>query len=144
MTAILSKDTQLTDPTGAVWTIGPADQLIRNGQDTAGLGTQLRVVAGEVYALGIDGAWWLWSGTGWTPYGPEPDPTPLGSQLRLVNQAITQLVATFSKIEGLPQDAEYTRLANDNVNAAIEKLKYAMENIALARFYANLLAPAPA
>jgi len=59
---------QIIDSSGAVWTIGSGGAILRNGaQANGGLGSQILWKGGVIYVYGVDGRWWLWTGSAWTP-----------------------------------------------------------------------------
>ncbi len=53
--------TSLTDASGDVWTMAGMS-LIRNGVASGGMASQMVLTGGQLYALGGDGRWWLWTG----------------------------------------------------------------------------------
>jgi subtilisin family serine protease len=67
---------QIVDNTGAVWTRSGLS-VLRNGQQTGGLGTIITWCAGQIHTFGVDNQWWRWTGGGWTPVGTID---PCGSQ----------------------------------------------------------------
>ena len=78
--------TQIVDASGAVWTMNGA-LVLRNGAHAAG-GTGVKVLwaGGSIYVLSApNGAWWKWTGTGWTnvgttqPGGTVTPPPPSGT-----------------------------------------------------------------
>ncbi|HEX2453630.1 MAG TPA: hypothetical protein VHI99_08005, partial [Vicinamibacterales bacterium] len=60
--------TQIVDDSGAVWTIDGL-LILRNGQQTGGLGTTITWCGGRIHVFGTDNQWWRWTGDGWTPVG---------------------------------------------------------------------------
>ena len=65
----------LTDSTGAVWSFGfQVDgafyEVLRNGADTFGWGSQLKYHNHAVYHHGSDGNWYVWTGASWSGVGP--------------------------------------------------------------------------
>lgn len=65
----------IVDNSGAVWTIGTSQRILRNGAHArGGLGSQILWHDDTIYVLGTDGNWWSWSGNGWLRRGPT-DPT---------------------------------------------------------------------
>jgi PKD domain. len=77
--------TQIIDTSRAVWTIAPDLRVLRNGVNAAGgYSSKIIWLNQTVYVLGLDGIWWyLWNGSGWTPYGQtapgSPTPPPSGN-----------------------------------------------------------------
>lgn len=75
------KGPMVTDSTGAVWTLGPGKEVLRNGRDVSGgKGTELKYVAKTVYVHGTNNppTWWTWKDK-WINVGDEPGvvvPTP--------------------------------------------------------------------
>jgi hypothetical protein len=68
---IVSYGGQIVDATGAIWTIGSGQQILRNGtQAASGAGTKILWTLNTIYVLGTDSNWWKWSGSGWTNCGP--------------------------------------------------------------------------
>jgi PKD repeat protein len=63
--------TQIVDNSLAVWTVAPDLRVLRNGVQAAGGYAQSMLWLNQtLYVLGLDGGWWyLWNGSGWTPYG---------------------------------------------------------------------------
>jgi len=76
---------QIVDNTGAVWTIGSGQAILRNGvQAAGGLGSKILWQSAVIYVLGVDDNWWQWTGSGWIVYGPtQPgatfEPSPDGT-----------------------------------------------------------------
>jgi hypothetical protein len=61
---------QVIDGTGAVWTLGPGGETLRNGDHAAGgYAVSLLWSGGTLYARAFDDLWWQWAGSGWTVYG---------------------------------------------------------------------------
>jgi hypothetical protein len=60
--------TQIVDNGGAVWTL-VGQLVLRNGQQTGGLGTILTWCGGQIHVFGVDSQWWRWIGSGWSPVG---------------------------------------------------------------------------
>jgi len=59
--------TQIVDNSGAVWTIGGGQIILRNGiQASGGLGSQILWTGGVIYVYGTDARWWQWTGSEWT------------------------------------------------------------------------------
>jgi hypothetical protein len=69
--------TQIVDDSGVVWTIA-GNVILRNGQQTGGLGSILTWCGGQIRVFGVDNQWWRWTGGSWTPIGPT-DPCGGGS-----------------------------------------------------------------
>jgi hypothetical protein len=78
------------DGEGAVWTLGPQLETLRNGiQAGGGLGFELRICNGQAYVLGLNYIWHRYSGGAggnWIPYevppcssGPSPPSPPADS-----------------------------------------------------------------
>lgn len=75
--------TQIVDEGSGVWTLN-GQTMLRNGVDTGGRGSLILWSGGKVYAIGIDGGWWMYTGgTLWVktsdPSGqvtPSPTVTP--------------------------------------------------------------------
>ena len=62
---------QIVDDNGNVWTIGTSLTIQRNGTwVAAGIGSEILWTRGAIYAFGVDGNWWLWTGNGWVNTGP--------------------------------------------------------------------------
>jgi hypothetical protein len=62
---------QIMDTTGALWTIGANQQILRNGSWVGG-GTGLKILwfGGSIYVLGSDGShWWKWGAGAWSNVG---------------------------------------------------------------------------
>lgn len=53
---------------GVIWTLVNGN-ILRNGEATGGLGSQLVLVSDVVYTFGVDSQWWKWNGQAWTAYG---------------------------------------------------------------------------
>jgi hypothetical protein len=61
---------QIVDNSGAIWTIGLNQVILRNGAQAAGgWGSQILWKSSTIYVLGIDGNWWQWTGSGWLNVG---------------------------------------------------------------------------
>jgi hypothetical protein len=62
------------DDGSAIWTIGPGNQILRNGSwASGGVGSQIVLHQGVIYVLGDDNAtWWRWNGGYWSYFGPNP------------------------------------------------------------------------
>lgn len=57
---------QIVDGTGAVWTIGAGQTILRNGvQANGGFGSVIEWSGSAIYVYGIEGRWWVWTGVGW-------------------------------------------------------------------------------
>lgn len=83
-TRVPTTATQIIDSNGAVWTRTSSGAILRNGQGTAGAGSQILYCSRIVYVFGTDSQWYRWS-NGWTAIGtgdpcgagaPAPTPTP--------------------------------------------------------------------
>jgi hypothetical protein len=81
-----TKDTTITDNTGAVWTLGPNHETLRDNVHMGnGYGLIYKWLDSTVYVLGTNNAWYRWTGLSWAGYGDtEPgtsvsDPTPTPS-----------------------------------------------------------------
>ena len=62
---------QITDSSGAVWTIGANQTILRNGSQAAGgLGSKILWSSSTIYVFGTDSNWWQWMGSGWINVGP--------------------------------------------------------------------------
>jgi len=62
---------QIVDGTGAVWTIGNNQIILRNGvQAAGGAGSEILWSNSVIYVLGTDSNWYQWTGAGWTNIGP--------------------------------------------------------------------------
>ena len=59
---------QIVDATGGTWTIAGVS-ILRNGQQTGGLGTIITWCGGQIHVMGVDNQWWRWIGGGWSPVG---------------------------------------------------------------------------
>jgi probable HAF family extracellular repeat protein len=67
--------TVIVDNALATWTLGPGEEILRNGVQAAGAyGSQILWYRNAVYVLGDDYNWWKWTGTTWTFAGAS-DPT---------------------------------------------------------------------
>jgi hypothetical protein len=67
-TMVPTNAAQIIDNAGAIWTIGAGQVILRNGaQANGGLGSQILWKDGVIYVYGVDGRWWLWTGSAWTP-----------------------------------------------------------------------------
>jgi len=68
-----------SDPSGAVFSLGIAGQVYKDGVRMPGLAASKFVLCGlSLYAHGrTDGKWWKWVGTGWGAVAGEVDPTIL-------------------------------------------------------------------
>jgi galactose oxidase-like protein len=61
---------QIVDTSGAVWTIGPNQAILRNGlQAAGGWGSKMLWTSNTIYVLGTDSNWWQWTGSGWLNIG---------------------------------------------------------------------------
>jgi hypothetical protein len=70
-TEVPTNASEIVDSSGAVWTIGDALTIQRNGTWAAGgLGSEILWTGGAIYVLGVDGNWWRWAGAGWMNIGP--------------------------------------------------------------------------
>ena len=49
----------------ATWTVSSNQWILRNGEATGGLGSQIVCAQSVVYALGGDNNWWRWTGSSW-------------------------------------------------------------------------------
>lgn len=81
-----TKAVSIVDSQGAVWTLGPQKQTLKNGvQAGGGQGSVYKYSSQVVYVLGMDNNWYKWSGS-WSFVGsqepgsvtpaPAPSPTP--------------------------------------------------------------------
>ena len=62
---------QIIDSSGAVWTIGATQTILRNGAHAAGgFGSKILWSSGTVYVFGTDSNWWQWTASGWVNVGP--------------------------------------------------------------------------
>jgi hypothetical protein len=67
--------TFVVDGTLATWTLGPAQEILRDGvQVTNAYGSQILWYESAIYVLGDDYRWWKWSGATWDLFGPN-DPS---------------------------------------------------------------------
>ena len=66
--ARLPPASQIVDASGGVWTIA-GQVILRNGQDTGGIGSVITWCGGQIHVLGQDNYWWRWVG-GWLRIGP--------------------------------------------------------------------------
>lgn len=67
-TTVPTNAAQIVDNTGAIWTIGAGQVILRNGtQANGGLGSQITWKSSTIYVYGTDSRWWQWTGSGWTP-----------------------------------------------------------------------------
>lgn len=74
---------QIVDEGSGVWTLN-GQTMLRNGVDTGGRGSLILWSGGKIYAIGVDGGWWMYTGgTSWVkvsdPTGaitPTPTSTP--------------------------------------------------------------------
>lgn len=61
----------IVDASGAVWTIGSPNVILRNGSQAGnGLGSTILWSASTIYVYGTDSNWWQWTGSSWTNVGP--------------------------------------------------------------------------
>lgn len=69
--------TQIVDEGSGTWTLS-GSTMLRNGIDTGGRGSLILWWGGKVYAIGVDGGWWLYTGgTLWVKSGdPSGQATP--------------------------------------------------------------------
>jgi len=59
--------TVIVDNNLATWTLGPGEEILRDGtQVSGGYGSQILWHGGDIYVLGDDYNWWRWTGTTWT------------------------------------------------------------------------------
>ena len=66
--------TVIVDDNLAIWTLGPGEEILRNGAQLAGgYGSQILWHRGSIYVLGDDYNWWQWTGSTWT-YAGSSDP----------------------------------------------------------------------
>jgi probable HAF family extracellular repeat protein len=67
--------TVIVDNALDTWTLGPGEEILRNGVQAAGAyGSQILWHGGDIYVLGDDYNWWRWTGATWTFAGAS-DPT---------------------------------------------------------------------
>jgi uncharacterized delta-60 repeat protein len=87
---------QIVDDSGAVWTIGANQAILRNGgQAAGGLGSQILWQSGTIYVLGTDNNWYQWTGSWWLNVGPvqpgatgiSPDGTTVPAAAQIVDNA---------------------------------------------------------
>jgi hypothetical protein len=65
-----TKDTTITDALGNIWTLGVGGQILQNGVRIGNRRGQIyKYLSGIVYALGINGNWYEWSGSHWIRLG---------------------------------------------------------------------------
>ena len=70
-TTVPTTATQIVDNEGAVWTIGAAQVILRNGvQAAGGYGSQMLWQSGTIYVFGTDLSWYRWIGSAWISLGP--------------------------------------------------------------------------
>jgi FG-GAP-like repeat len=81
----------IVDTDLAVWTLGPGEQILKDGRQVAGgFASQILWYQGVIYVLGDDNNWWQWTGNAWTftgsadpsagpSAGPSPDRTRIPS-----------------------------------------------------------------
>ena len=55
----------LSGECAATWTVSSNLWILRNGQPTGGVGSQIVCAQNVVYALGSDKNWWRWTGSSW-------------------------------------------------------------------------------
>ena len=66
MTEVPTNGIQIVGGSGGIWTIGESLTIQRNGTLAAGgVGSTILSASGAIYVLGVDGNWWLWTGSGW-------------------------------------------------------------------------------
>jgi len=71
MTEVPTNGSQIVDGSGAVWTIDENLTIQRDGTSAAGgVGSRILWASGAIYVLGVDGTWWLWTGSGWANTDP--------------------------------------------------------------------------
>jgi FG-GAP-like repeat len=57
----------IVDTNLAVWTLGPGEEILKDGQQAAGaFGSQILWYQSQIYVLGDDNNWWRWTGNTWT------------------------------------------------------------------------------
>lgn len=136
----------IVDSTGQVWTLGPAQETLRNGVQVAGgRGTKLLWHNAKVYTFGLDDSWYLYEpppgADGWirlntvlqpgTIVIPPPPPAPTVEQLqaeitRLNALLVSERTALLNTIEGL--NRQLTQLNTEKaslqsqLNAAVNAL----------------------
>ncbi len=65
----------LFDASGNEWTIGSLDEIVKNGSQVAGaFGFEILWYGGNIYIVGDNFNWYLWTGSSWSSVGPT-DPT---------------------------------------------------------------------
>jgi hypothetical protein len=69
-TGTTTPPSSVVDSQGAVWTIGPGDEVLRNGVDTGGEGLDILFYQGTIYLFGTDGNWYQWNDGWWQFLGP--------------------------------------------------------------------------
>jgi hypothetical protein len=91
---------QIIDSSGAVWTIGANQTILRNGSQAAGgLGSQILWTSGTIYVLGNDNDWYQWTGSGWINVGPaQPGGggSPNGTMVPPATQIVDNLGAVWT------------------------------------------------
>jgi hypothetical protein len=59
--------TVIVDNALETWTLGPGEEILRNGvQAAGGYGSQILWHGGDIYVLGDDYNWWRWTGSTWS------------------------------------------------------------------------------
>ena len=99
---------QIVDASGSIWTIAGMS-ILRNGQQTGGLGTIITWCGGQIHVMGVDNQWWRWTGGGWSPVGttdpcggaaPAPPPpqgtSPDGTRLPPASQIVDASGGTWT------------------------------------------------
>jgi hypothetical protein len=65
--------TFIVDGDLATWTLGPGQEILRNGvQAAGGFGAQILWYQNAIYVLGDDNNWWLWANGTWNFVGLDP------------------------------------------------------------------------
>ena len=97
---------QIVDASGGTWTIAGVS-ILRNGQQTGGLGTIITWCGGQIHVMGVDNQWWRWIGGGWSPVGttdpcggaapaPPSGTSPDGARLPPASQIVDASGATWT------------------------------------------------
>jgi len=70
-TTVPTTASQIVDNSGAVWTIGAGNAILRNGAPAGGgYGTKILWKSGAIYVYGTDSNWYQWTGSGWMKSTP--------------------------------------------------------------------------
>ena len=69
-TTVPTTASQIIDNSGAIWTIGAGNSVLRNGAPTGGYGSKILWQSSTIYVYGTDSNWWQWTGSGWIKSAP--------------------------------------------------------------------------